>query len=144
MEIKRSAEVVWAGDSRHGSGRITSESGALKEVLYTWPSRFLSEAGTNPEELLAAAHAACYTMAFASALSRHGYQVERIATRAVCTMTREESGVKIVAMRLQTRAKVPGIDQARLLEIAQEAERSCPVSNVLRAGLAIELDAALG
>ena len=144
VEIKRSAEVAWSGDVRHGSGRITSGSGGLRDLPYTWAGRFENATGTNPEELIAAAHAACYSMAFASALGRKGYQPQRIDTHATCTMIRDDSGVRIAGMHLKTRAQVPGIDQEVLLQTAKEAERDCPVSRALRGGVPIELDATLG
>ena len=143
-EFKRTAEAVWTGDSRHGNGLLTSGSGVLKDAPYSFFTRFGDLPGTNPEELIAAAHAACFNMAFASTLSGKGYQPQRIETHATCFMTREEgSGVKITKMHLTTKGQVPNIDLATFQQIAQEAERRCPVSNVLRNGLVIELDATL-
>ena len=144
VEFKRSASVVWNGDSRTGNGTITTASGALVDVPYTYGTRFGDTPGTNPEELIAAAHAACYSMALASTLRRAGHLAERIETTATCVMTRDETtGVKIVAMRLRTRARVPDLDAAEFAKLAQEGEQHCPVSAVLRPGLTIELDAAL-
>ena len=143
-DIKRTAEAVWNGDLRSGNGRIASSSGVLKDTPYSFATRFEDAPGTNPEELIAAAHAACYSMAFAHTLSSKGYQPERIETRAICSLSpQKEGGFKITKMRLEARGQVPGIDEATFRQIAQEAERGCPVSNALRGGVAIELDATL-
>ncbi|NLG28747.1 MAG: OsmC family peroxiredoxin [Chloroflexi bacterium] len=143
-EFLRSASVVWNGDSRRGSGTVSTGSGALTDVPYTYLTRFGENPGTNPEELLAAAHAACFSMALASTLRRAGHAPERIETRAVCVMERDETtGVAITTMRLRTRALVPGLDAAEFARLADDAKVNCPVSQVLAPGLAIELDAAL-
>jgi osmotically inducible protein OsmC len=143
-DIKRTAKAVWNGDLRGGKGRIASSSGVLKDTPYSFATRFKDAPGTNPEELIAAAHAACYSMAFADTLSSKGYQPERIETRAICLLSpREEGGFKITKMRLETRGQVPGIDETTFRQVAQEAERGCPVSNALRGGVEIELEASL-
>jgi len=144
VEFKRTAAVVWSGDSRTGNGSITTASGALVDVPYAYGTRFGDVPGTNPEELIAAAHAACYSMALASTLRRAGHVPERIETTATCVMTRDEAaGVKITAVRLRTRARVPDLAAAEFAKLAQEGEQRCPVSAVLRPGLTIELDAEL-
>ena len=142
-EFKRTARAVWNGDSRHGQGRVSSGSGALNDTPYTFVTRFGDAPGTNPEELLAAAHAACFSMALASRLAGAGHPPEEIQTAAACFMTRDDAGVKITRMRLETRVRAPGLDAAAFQQLAAEAEKSCPVGNVLRGGLTIELDAAL-
>jgi len=143
-DIQRSAEAVWTGNLREGKGHITSGSGILKGTPYSFSTRFEDEPGTNPEELIAAAHAACYNMAFANMLGKKGYKPERLETRAICSMSLQEpGGVRITKMRLETRGQVPGIDRATFKEIAQEAEKGCPVSNALRGNLEIELEATL-
>jgi osmotically inducible protein OsmC len=143
-EIKRMAMVVWNGDSRTGGGRVSSGSGALKDVPYAYATRFGDTPGTNPEELIAAAHAACFSMAFASRLEHNGYQPQSIETHATCVMSpQEEGGFKITRMHLETRGQVPGIDEATFRQIAREAEKGCPVSTALRGGIEIELDAGL-
>jgi len=143
-DIKRTAEAAWNGDLRSGNGRITSGSGVLKDERYSFATRFEDSPGTNPEELIAAAHAACCNMAFAHTLSSKGYQPQRIETHAICSLSPQEGGgFKITKMRLEARGQVPGIDEATFRQIAQEAERGCPVSNALRGGVAIELDAIL-
>ncbi|MBN1180318.1 MAG: OsmC family peroxiredoxin [Anaerolineae bacterium] len=143
-EIKRTAHAIWNGDSRRGSGIISSGSGVLKDVPYTYATRFGDTPGTNPEELIAAAHAACFSMAFASGLRRGGYQPHSIETRATCTISpQEQGGFRITRMRLETRGQVPGIDEATFLKIAREAKEGCPVSNALRGSVEIEMKAVL-
>jgi osmotically inducible protein OsmC len=144
VDIKRTAKAVWKGDLRSGNGRITSNSGVLKDTPYSFATRFKDAPGTNPEELIAAAHAACYSMALAHTLSGKGYQPERIETHAICSLSpQEEGGFKITKMRLEARGQVPGMDEGTFRQVAEEAGRGCPVSNLLRSGLEIELDATL-
>ena len=142
-DIERTAEAVWRGDLHGGEGQISSTSGVLKETPYSYGTRWEQEPGTNPEELIAAAHAACYSMAFANTLSKKGHKPRQIHTRAICSLTPQPSGSKITKMRLETRGQVEGLDDVTFKQIAQEAEQACPVSNLLRNGLEIELDAAL-
>ena len=143
-DIERHAYAVWNGDLRGGNGEINSASGVLKDTAYNFATRFENGKGTNPEELIAAAHAACYSMALAATLVRKGHQPQRIETRAICHLTPQQpSGFKITKMRLETRGQVEGMDEATFGEIAREAEKGCPVSNALRGGLEIELDAKL-
>lgn len=137
--IERTAEAVWTGDLPKGKGTMNATSGVLNDTPYTFATRFENAKGTNPEELIAAAHAACYSMAFANTLSKKGHTPERVTTHATCTFVPP----KITKMRLVTRGVVPGLDDATFKEIAEEAEKNCPVSNLLRNGLEIELDAAL-
>ncbi len=143
-EFKRRAKVVWKGNLREGEGQITSESGALEDVGYSFSTRFEHEPGTNPEELIAAAHAACYSQAFANALDGKGYDPQSIETQATCTLIAQEGGgFNIARMRLEVRGRVPDIDQELFEQIAEEADGHCPVSNLLREGLEIELEATL-
>ena len=143
-DIKRTAEVVWKGDLRSGNGRISSSSGVLQDTPYSFATRFKQSPGTNPEELIAAAHAACYSMAFAHTLSSKGYQPESIETRGICSLTPQEGGgFRITKMRLEVQGRVPDIDGSTFRQVAEEAEKECPVSNALRGGLEIELDAVL-
>jgi len=143
LEIRRKAKAYWDGDLRSGEGRISSDSGVLEEVRYSFTTRFENEPGTNPEELIAAAHAACFSMAFANTLSGKGYKPIRVETKAVLSMERQEGGFAITKTRLETEGQVPGLDQATFSEIAREAEAGCPVSKLLRPGLEIELEARL-
>jgi osmotically inducible protein OsmC len=143
-EITRRGSAVWKGDLRNGQGRMSTETGALQDVAYSFATRFENKPGSNPEELLAAAHAACYSMALANTLAKHGYDPQSIETHAACTLVpKEGGGFRIARMRLQTRAKVPDIDKATFAKIAHEADEGCPVSNLLRPGLEIELDVTL-
>lgn len=142
--IQRTATAVWKGSLPSGNGQITSASGVLQDTPYSFKTRFEQSPGTNPEELIAAAHAACYSMAFALTLSEKGYQPERVDTKAVCSLERLESGgFKITKIRLEIQGKVPGIDEATFKQVSEEAEKACPVSNVLRGGAEIELKAVL-
>jgi osmotically inducible protein OsmC len=143
-DIQRTASAVWNGELRGGNGQISSASGVLDATAYSFATRFEQAHGTNPEELIAAAHAACYSMAFAATLGRKGHTPQQIQTRATCFLTPQQpSGFKITRMRLETRGQVEGMDEATFQQIAQEAEQACPVSNALRGSLQIELDASL-
>jgi lipoyl-dependent peroxiredoxin len=142
--IERKASAIWKGDLRRGRGRISSESGLLQDAIYSFGTRFESEPGTNPEELIAAAHAACFSMAFANTLAQKGYDPQSIETHATCTLaSREGGGFEITTMHLQTRGKVPDLDDATFKKIAHQADEGCPVSRLLRPGLEIKVDAAL-
>ena len=142
-EFVRRAGAVWQGDLRAGKGTIRTESGAVVEEPYRFATRFENEPGTNPEELIAAAHAACYSMAFANLLAKKGYDPQRIATDAACTLTVGEGGPRITAMKLTVRGQVPGLDEETFRQLAHEGDQACPVSNLLRSGLKIELEAQL-
>jgi osmotically inducible protein OsmC len=137
-EILRKAGVIWNGDLKTGNGLISTESQALFQEPYTFGTRFENEEGTNPEELIAAAHAACYSMALASTLKKKGYNPERVDTNATITMTSKNGGFKITKILLHVRGQVPGIDAVTFKEISNEADLGCPVSNLLRPGLEIE------
>jgi osmotically inducible protein OsmC len=142
--IERVAEATWNGDLRGGNGNFSSSSGVLRDIPVSFKTRFEHEPGTNPEELIASAHATCYSMAFAATLGRKGYQPQEIHTKATCVMEPQRpSGFKITKMRLETQAKVDGLDEATFQEIAREGEQACPVSNALRGSLEIELNATL-
>lgn len=137
-EIIREGAAAWQGDLRRGKGIISTESGALDEVSYNFGTRFEDEPGTNPEELIASAHAACYCMALAGALKKKGHQPESVEALAVCTLeSLAGGGWKITKMQLNVRGQVPGIDQETFEQIALEADEGCPVSNLLRCGLEI-------
>ncbi len=143
-DIQRTAEAAWMGTLQDGTGSISTESGALEGEEYSFGTRFADASGTNPEELIAGAHAGCYNMALANALDRRQHRPERIQTRAVCTLSPQpQGGFRITKMTLQTRARVPGIERGTFLEIAEQAEAECPVSTALRGGLEIELEATL-
>jgi osmotically inducible protein OsmC len=139
-QIERAAEASWTGDLRKGTGSVSTGSGVLKKQHYTFGTRFEDAPGTNPEELIAAAHAACYSMAFADVLGRQGYEPDTIETQATASLApRPGGGFRIAKMRLDVRASVPDIDEAHLWRLAREADKACPVSNALRGGPLIEL-----
>jgi len=138
--ILRTATGTWHGDLKGGNGLIDApSSGVLNQTPFTFATRFENAKGTNPEELIAAAHAACFSMAFSNYLSQQGHVPDTITTRATISL---EDG-KINKMHLETRGKVAGLDNAAFKKLADEAEKKCPVSNLLRPGLSITLDAAL-
>lgn len=138
--ILRTATGTWHGDLKGGKGSIDAPaSGVLVNTPFTFATRFENAKGTNPEELIAAAHAACYSMAFSNYLSTQGHVPDTIVTKATISL---EDG-KITTMHLETRGKVAGLDNAAFKRLADEAEKKCPVSNLLRPGLTITLDASL-
>jgi lipoyl-dependent peroxiredoxin len=137
--IERTATGVWQGDLKSGKGRIGSTSGVLKDAPFSYATRWEQAPGTNPEELIAAAHAACYSMAFSNYLSQQGHVPDEISTRATITL----DGTTITKVHLETRGRVAGLNDADFKRLADEAEKKCPVSNLLRPGLKISLDAAL-
>jgi osmotically inducible protein OsmC len=138
---ERASEAVWEGDLMAGKGTIKIGSGAW-EGPYSFKSRFEDGAGTNPEELIAAAHAGCYSMALSAALSKAGSPPKRVETKAKVDLRKEAEGFRIAAIQLTTKASVPGIDAAKFQEIAETAKKNCPVSKVL-SGAEISLDAKL-
>ena len=137
--IERTATGVWQGDLKGGKGQIDSTSGVLNDTPFTYATRFEQAPGTNPDELIAAAQAACYSMAFSNHLSQQGHVPEEVNTRATITL---DSGT-ITKMHLVTRGRVPGLDEATFKRFAEEAEKKCPVANLLRNGLEITLEASL-
>src|SRR5436305_10894813 len=137
----RSAEAQWDGTLQEGSGHMRFGSGAF-DGAYSFSSRFEDGTGTNPEELLAAAHAGCYSMALSGALGRNGTPPTRIATTADVHLNKTDAGFRIQRIDLHTEAEVPGIDDAKFQEIAETTKSGCPVS-VLLAGAEINLDAKL-
>lgn len=137
----RKASARWEGGLQGGNGSFKSESGAVGGT-YTAGSRFASDQGSNPEELLAAAHAACFSMAFSAQLEQRGHTPQSIETEAACSVEKIGDGFTITTMRLTTRGKVPGIDEATFQEAANAARDGCPVSRAL-AGVQIEMEAHL-
>ena len=134
-EIRRTAEAAWQGDSRNGKGQITSQSGVLHETPYTWRMRFEDAPGTNPEELIAAAEASCFTMALAATLGRSNTPPESLHTSATLIMDLVDGKQTIIRIDLVTEGKVAGIDQATFQKTAQEAGEGCPISRLLKPGL---------
>jgi len=144
-EFQRSATSTWRGDLKAGSGVASTQSGALSDVAITYVSRFENAGGSNPEELLGAAHAACYSMFLSAILSGAGHVPDSIATSAFVTLvTGGEGGSKIAKIHLATEGTVPGIDQATFQKFADDAKAGCPVSKLLAPGLeAMTLEATL-
>lgn len=134
-DIQRSADAIWQGDLRGGQGRISTPSGVLKDDPYTFATRFENVTGTNPEELIAAAHAGCFTMNLSGTLARKGFTPESLTTHATLSMDKTEAGFSITRIRLEVEGKVANIDEATFKQVADEAERTCPVSRLLRPGL---------
>lgn len=139
--ITRTASAHWQGSGKEGKGALTTQSGVLSETQYSFSTRFAEGKGTNPEELIAAAHAGCFSMALAFQLSGAGHPPQDLHTEARLTMEQEGAGWKIASVALKLRAKVPGIDAATFNKLAEQAKATCPVSRVLNA--AITLDATL-
>lgn len=137
----RTANAVWEGTLQEGKGSMKLGTGAF-EGAYSFQSRFEDGTGTNPEELIGAAHAGCFSMALSGALGRAGFNPNSVATTATVKLNRVESGFKITNIQLDTEADVPGIDNAQFQEIANGAKENCPVSQAL-AGVEISLNAKL-
>jgi len=137
--MKRKAAAEWRGDLKSGKGTLTTDSGVLGRTPYSFSTRFESARGTNPEELIAAAHAGCFAMALSFGLSNGGHPPERLETSARVGF---QAGEGITGIRLTVRGRVPGIDEAGFVEAAETAKATCPVSKAL-AGVPISLEAAL-
>ncbi|SPE61672.1 Peroxiredoxin OsmC [Verrucomicrobia bacterium] len=134
-DIQRNARAHWGGDLMHGSGTTSTGSGALKEVAYSVPSRFQNSQGTNPEELLAAAHASCFSMMLAKVLGDQKKTPKAIDTKATLTLSQRDGGWKISKVHLETEAAGEGLDEATLKRAADQAKEQCPVSVLLKPGL---------
>jgi len=138
----RHSSAVWKGGLKSGKGEVKLGKGIF-EGAYSFPSRFEEGVGTNPEELIAAAHAACLSMALAAGLERAGTPAERVSTRASATLEKVGESFRITKMRLEVRGKVPGIEGPAFQEAAEKAKEGCPVSNALKNNVVFELDAQL-
>lgn len=134
-------KAQWKGGLKNGKGALSTKSGALKEYPYGFSSRFEGSAGTNPEELIGAAHAGCFTMALSLILGEAGFTADEMNTQADVTLAKQEDGFVITTVHLNLRAKIKGLDNSKFQELAGKAKAGCPVSKLLKA--AITLDAAL-
>lgn len=135
----RKAKALWRGTGRDGNGDLSTDSGVLTKTPYSYKTRFENEKGTNPEELVAAAHAGCFTMALAFALQMAGFKPAELATEAAVTLEPDGAqGFKISRSALTLRAQIPDISADKFASLAQEAERNCPVSKVLRAEITLD------
>jgi osmotically inducible protein OsmC len=137
----RKSRAAWQGSGRDGTGALSTDSGVLKDTPYSYKTRFESQPGTNPEELIAAAHAGCFTMALAFQLQAAGFTPTELSTEAAVSLDQADGGFAITKSALTLRAKIPGIDQAKFDELAHAAELNCPVSKLMKAE--ITLDATL-
>jgi osmotically inducible protein OsmC len=137
----RKANAVWQGGLRNGKGTFKGQTGL--EGQYNFSSRFENGAGSNPEELLAAAHAACYSMALAVGLEQAGFTATQVDTQAACTIEKVGEGFKITRIQLTVRATVPKIDDAKFQSIAAATKEGCPVSGALKGNVQMDLDAKL-
>lgn len=138
MVINRRATVVWSGDIKTGKGLISTESGALSEYPYGFAARFEGAKGSNPEELLGVAHAACFTMALSAELAKAGLTAERLETKAKVTLDKQDEGWAVTASHLTLEGTVPGTDAATFQRLAETAKANCPLSKVLKADITLE------
>ena len=134
----RKASAVWNGSLKEGKGTISTDSKVLSNAQYSFSTRFENGIGTNPEELIAAAHAGCFTMALAFGLQTAGFNPTELSTEAAVTLEPEGKGFKISRSALTLRANVPNLDEAKFAELAKDAEKNCPVSKVLNAEITLE------
>jgi osmotically inducible protein OsmC len=136
----RKAKAIWHGAGRDGSGNLSTDSGVLAGTPYSFRTRFENEKGTNPEELIAAAHAGCFTMALAFGLQSAGYKPTELHTEAAVTIEPEGDGFRITRSALTLRANVPKLEQAEFRRLAAVAEKNCPVSKVLNAEITLDAE----
>ena len=134
----RKAKAVWRGTGRDGDGDISTDSGVLSQTPYSYRTRFENEKGTNPEELVAAAHAGCFTMALAFQLQQGGYEPTELTTEAAVTLEQQGAAFTITKSALTLTASVPGLDEATFRQMAEGAEKNCPVSKVLNAEITLD------
>jgi osmotically inducible protein OsmC len=136
--MKKTASAHWQGGIKDGKGTMSTESGALSEVPYGFNTRFEDQPGSNPEELLGAAHAGCFSMALSKELGDAGMTADSIETRAEVTLEKKDGGFSITAVHLLLRAKIPGADRAAFEKAVETAKTGCPVSKVLNATITLE------
>jgi osmotically inducible protein OsmC len=136
--MKRKASAVWKGDLKTGKGSISTESGVLKETQYSFSTRFENGVGTNPEELIAASHAGCFSMAFSAELGKAGFTPAAIHTTATITLDKTDAGFTVTESHLDMTASIPGIDQAKFSAIANGAKAGCPISRLLNAKVSLD------
>jgi len=136
--MKRSASAVWSGNLKEGHGTISTESGVLEQTQYSFSTRFEDGKGTNPEELIAAAHAGCFSMALSAELAKAGRTAESIETEAAVTLLKTDAGFTVTAVHLKVRGKVPGATPPDFTEAATKAKEGCPISRLLKAEITLE------
>jgi osmotically inducible protein OsmC len=136
--MQRKASAVWQGDLKTGKGSISTGSGVLQETQYSFGTRFENGIGTNPEELIAAAHAGCFAMAFAAELGKAGFTPAAIHATAIVSLEKTDGGWAVTESDLEMTAKIPGLDQARFTAIANAAKAGCPISRLLNAKITLD------
>ena len=136
--MTRKASAIWEGDLKQGKGHVSTESGVLRDTAYSFSTRFENGTGTNPEELIAAAHAGCFSMALSAELGKAGLTPARIATNAAVTMEKIEAGWTVTAIHLETKATIPGADQQKFEAAANAAKSGCPISRLLNAKITMD------
>ncbi|MEL4016599.1 OsmC family protein [Dryocola sp. LX212] len=138
MTIHKKGQAHWEGDIKRGKGTVSTESGALKQQPYGFNTRFEGAAGTNPEELIGAAHAACFSMALSLMLGEEGHTAESIDTTADVSLDKTDGGFAITKIALTSNVKVPGVDSAAFDKIIQKAKAGCPVSQLIKAEITLD------
>jgi osmotically inducible protein OsmC len=136
--LKRKASAVWNGNLNEGKGRISTASGVLADTQYSFSTRFEEGMGTNPEELVAAAHAGCFSMALSGQLTTAGHPPESVETTATVKMEKTDAGFTVTGVHLEVVARVPGIDQAGFETAANNAKSGCPISRLLKAEITMD------
>jgi osmotically inducible protein OsmC len=136
--MQRKASAVWHGDLKTGKGSVSTASGVLKETQYSFSTRFENGIGTNPEELIAAAHAGCFAMAFSAELGKTGFTPAAIHTTATVALEKTDAGWTVTESHLDLTAKIPGIDQPKFADIAGAAKAGCPISRLLNAKVTLD------
>jgi len=144
MAITRTATARYDGTGKDGKGQLTTQSGVLSDQRYGFNTRFGDERGTNPEELIAAAHAGCFTMALSFALAKEGFTDARLETTAKVKLDQDGEGFKVSRSDLDLTADVPGVDESRLQALAEEAKANCPISKLLNADMDLTVHAGAG
>ncbi len=137
--MKRGASAVWRKGLKDGSGTVSTNSGAVKGLAYSFTTRFEETPGTNPEELIAAAHAGCFSMAFSGELGKAGITPESIETKATLTFEKTDAGFAVTSIHLDTAAKVPGADRAKVEAAAEAAKKGCPISRLLNTNITMSV-----
>ncbi len=136
--MKRYGSAEWNGGLKDGKGTVSTESGILKSTPYSFKTRFEDQPGTNPEELIAAAHAGCFSMAFSASLEKEGFKADSIKTSASVSLEKSGEGFSIPAIHLQVTAKVPNIEQSKFNEIVNSAKEGCPISKLMNAKITMD------
>ena len=138
MALQRKGSAQWKGGLKDGKGTVSTASGVLKGTPYSFSSRFEGQQGTNPEELIGAAHAGCFSMALSAQLDGAGLKADSIDTTATVSLEKLEGGFAITSINLEVRAKIPGADQAKFDELTKKAKEGCPVSKLLKANITMD------